>query len=290
METLLSPREFIKRFHLPQLIRISLPAAATPDDPQDVAAAAAAAAARNQDETIPRKSQNVRNNKPPGNPFLEASRRIEQRDPSWTYSSGAHQHHHYHLQPQFGDENEDDEEDEVAAASGSRSLHFADHVEKLNAHGPGPVSLLANLNGAGADAGDGPPAARMLPRVKLSRVTSAPRAESFCRTRPAHGDKTFLRPASSSRKKPMGSHQGHPNRLPAASPLEPPSPCANIKLMPPSKRPTLSKLELEQPFLIYKAHRKLEICAYAADSNNELHDKSGDPIFFPQNYQGELLL
>lgn len=62
---------------------------------------------------------------------------------------------------------------------------------------------------------------------------------------------------------------------------------ALIKLAPPSKRPTLSKLHLNQPFLLYKAYRKLELCAYAMDSKNELNEKSGDPIYFPHNYPGK---
>lgn len=61
----------------------------------------------------------------------------------------------------------------------------------------------------------------------------------------------------------------------------------SIRLMPPSKRPAQAKLELKQPFLLYKAYKKLELCAYPIDPNNELNDKSGDPIYFPQNYPGE---
>lgn len=61
----------------------------------------------------------------------------------------------------------------------------------------------------------------------------------------------------------------------------------NIRLVPPSKRPALSKLQLNQPFLLYKAYKKLELCAYVIDLKNELNEKSGDPIFFPQNYPGK---
>jgi len=63
---------------------------------------------------------------------------------------------------------------------------------------------------------------------------------------------------------------------------------AQIKLTPPSKGPTLSRLKLEQPFLLYKAYRKLELRAYLVDSKNELTEKSGDPIYFPHNYPGKL--
>lgn len=61
----------------------------------------------------------------------------------------------------------------------------------------------------------------------------------------------------------------------------------SIRLTPPSKRPQLSKLELNQPFLLYKAYKKLELCAYIIDPKNELNEKSGDPIYFPQNYPGK---
>lgn len=61
----------------------------------------------------------------------------------------------------------------------------------------------------------------------------------------------------------------------------------SIRLTPPSKRPALSKLQLNQPFLLYKAYKKLELCAYVIDLKNELNEKSGDPIYFPQNYPGK---
>lgn len=60
-----------------------------------------------------------------------------------------------------------------------------------------------------------------------------------------------------------------------------------LRLVPISKRPTLSRLQLEQPFLLYKAYKKLEICAYANDSKNELNERSGDPVYFPHNYKGK---
>lgn len=60
-----------------------------------------------------------------------------------------------------------------------------------------------------------------------------------------------------------------------------------MRLVPPSKRPTLSKLNLKQPLLLYKACKKLEICAYVMDPKNELNEKSGDPIYFPHNYPGK---
>lgn len=62
----------------------------------------------------------------------------------------------------------------------------------------------------------------------------------------------------------------------------------SIRLTPPSCRPALSKLQLNQPFLLYKAHKKLELCAYVLDPKNELNgDKSGDPIYLPQSYPGK---
>lgn len=64
---------------------------------------------------------------------------------------------------------------------------------------------------------------------------------------------------------------------------------SSIRLAPTSKRPTLSKLQLEQPFLVYKAYKKLELLAYANDSKNELNVRSGDPIYFPHNYRGKSL-
>lgn len=63
----------------------------------------------------------------------------------------------------------------------------------------------------------------------------------------------------------------------------------SIRLMPASVRPAQSKLELKQPFLLYKAYKKLELCAYSIDPNNQLNEKSGDPIYFPQNYPGEFI-
>lgn len=64
-------------------------------------------------------------------------------------------------------------------------------------------------------------------------------------------------------------------------------PLHRMKLVPPSKSVTLNKLELNQPFLLYKAHKKIELCAYAIDQKNQLNEKSGDPIYFPHNYQGK---
>lgn len=64
----------------------------------------------------------------------------------------------------------------------------------------------------------------------------------------------------------------------------------SIKLIPPCKNVTYSKLDLNQPFLLYKAYKKLELCAYVIDSKNEINDKSGDPIYFPQNYTGKYSL
>lgn len=61
----------------------------------------------------------------------------------------------------------------------------------------------------------------------------------------------------------------------------------SIRLAPPSKRLTLCKLQLNQPFLLYKAYKKLELCAYMIDTKNELNEKSGDPIYFPHNYPGK---
>lgn len=62
---------------------------------------------------------------------------------------------------------------------------------------------------------------------------------------------------------------------------------ASIKLVPIIKWPTMAKLNLEQPFLLYKAYKKLELCAYVVDTKNELSEKSGDPIYFPHNYTGK---
>ena len=61
----------------------------------------------------------------------------------------------------------------------------------------------------------------------------------------------------------------------------------SLRLAPPDKRPALSKLQLNQPFLLYKAHTKLELSAYVLDLKNELSEKSGDPIHFPHNYPGK---
>lgn len=49
----------------------------------------------------------------------------------------------------------------------------------------------------------------------------------------------------------------------------------------------MSKLELNQPFLLYKAYNKLELTAYLLDPKNQLNEKSGDPIYFPHNYPGK---
>lgn len=65
------------------------------------------------------------------------------------------------------------------------------------------------------------------------------------------------------------------------------NPLQRMKLVPPCKSSTLAKLELNQPFLLYKAYKKIELCAYAIDQKNQLNDKSGDPIYFPHNYQGK---
>lgn len=62
---------------------------------------------------------------------------------------------------------------------------------------------------------------------------------------------------------------------------------SSMKLAPPSRRPTLSKLDLDQPFLLYKACRKVEVCAYVIDRRNELIERSGNPIFLPFSYPGK---
>lgn len=61
----------------------------------------------------------------------------------------------------------------------------------------------------------------------------------------------------------------------------------SIRLTPPSQRITFNKLQLNQPFLLYKAFKKLELSAYLIDAKNELYEKSGDPIYFPQDYLGK---
>lgn len=62
---------------------------------------------------------------------------------------------------------------------------------------------------------------------------------------------------------------------------------ASIRLCPPSKRPLFSKLALNQPFLLYKARKKVEMSAYVLDRRNELNQRSGQPIYFPIEYSGK---
>lgn len=89
-----------------------------------------------------------------------------------------------------------------------------------------------------------------------------------------------------------GQNKIKPNELDDNISLPPKQTSSNsydsIKLIPPCKNVTYSKLDLNQPFLLYKAYKKLEVCAYFIDSKNQINDKSGDPIYFPQNYAGKL--
>lgn len=289
METLLSPREFIKRFHLPQLVRIS-----TSQEPLESTQVQQAPSVHVQQ--VYQVDHGNRNNHlsldSTSNHQLTGAdgRRLEQRDPGWTYSSGH------------------DRDDCHAEASGSKSLHFAD-LEQRQPQQPMSLHNFDSESGAGAPL---PPIARMLPRVKLLHATSScsaaslepqTRVEFARRTRLLNDQTLLLRRATSNCRRDGATATGAQQDQQATSRVQNTKlPVArrnsllstrntngsnNIKLMPPSKRPTLSKIDLEQPFLIYKAHRKLEICAYAADSNNELNDKSGEPIYFPHNYQGE---
>jgi hypothetical protein len=262
METAVSPREFIKRFHLPQLVRIQSAAAQT--EPR---AGGAPKDGRVQEpDGAGRTEHRVRIS---AGQACSAGRRHELKDPGWIYapgnvvatraadrhasSSGAHR-----------DGLADDE------TSGSKSLH-----------------LLPEDGGGGGPGG--PTSLRMLPRVKLQQP--ARRHQFDLSDWPLNGH-TFTRsPAAiAPAEARLGRRQApavpkRDDRQSSSSSQQHHG--ADIKLIPPSKNLTLSKLQLEQPFLLYKAYRKLEVCAYAIDSNNQLNDKSGDPIYFPHNYQGK---
>lgn len=244
METPLSPREFIKRFHLPQLVKISSTLAThQQDDPS------------NQDELnqTTRATKKIDEDSTGGNRLATLPiRRHELKDPNWTYAPGENQNYL--------------EEEEDSARSGSKSLAILPtrHQHQMNES----QASLAPVASSGTSL-------RMLPRVKLQQQSSAARRRLAAEPL---NHQTFLRL----------DQQHHTAKTKHQRPSEV-NLHADIKLMPPSKRPTLSKVHLEQPFLLYKAYRKLEICAFAMDANNELNDKSGDPIFFPHNYQGECM-
>ena len=284
METPISAREFIRRFHLPQLVRITLddgqPEPQTPSDQLAHTEPAVQGGLREGANLAGGNQVRVSI----GNPSncLPASRRHEQRDLGWIYAPGggggpsADQSGARVGALHEADEDENEIENNCGEPSGSRSLHLPEGCASLAS---GAMSL------------------RLLPRVKLQ--ARKPALAPTGRHRPAlatsdllnggalQHDRTPARPPVLQRTQPKGRlRPAQAERDMQQQQQQPPPP--GIKLMPPCKRPTLGKLHLEQPFLLCKAYRKLEVCAYAIDSNNQLNDKSGDPLYFPHNYQGKL--
>lgn len=231
MEAPLNAREFLKRFHLPQLVRISQDAEsssklACPDE--QVSPVVAATNADKPDE----EAFDANWSGPAG---LSASRSLSDRDRS-THVQQQHQMQH--------------EKSEWTYKPALRQL--GEQAHKRPATAGVPARETARQEGARFWAGREGPSVR--------------RSVDF---------ESHLAPVKSSSKQAAEEGRSQLERE------------ESIRLAPPSRRPALSKLQLNQPFLLYKAYKKLELCAYVIDLKNELNEKSGDPIYFPQNYPGK---
>lgn len=224
METPLNAREFLKRFHLPQLVRISSSAA-----PDGAGVDSFPAVSREQ---LPAAATTTR----------QVSDEQHERSDDWTYRTAGELNGFYSLAPTT--------RAAATAAESSPPTHQRDDSRKF--HSISDWSAMQTR------------------RQPSSHSNKQQEADAKRR-----GDLSgeFELANTNQTKTDLGA----PKRALGDS----------IRLMPPSKRPAQSKLDLGQPFLLYKAYKKLELCAYSIDPNNQLNEKSGAPIYFPQNYPGE---
>lgn len=237
----MNAREFLKRFHLPQLVRISQdlndaqgPLASPATGNALLAAEAARVASSKQTEVAPASStvwsecrvgSNAEFAREAGDNQNEQVSRQQHEKSEWTYRPAA------------------------------RQFEAGDQPRRRDdGFGRPPPVPNAGLKAVGL--------ARATARPEEARLVAAGRE------RPARRSVEF-------------GQGGEASQLGQCRREE------SIRLAPPSRRPALSKLQLNQPFLLYKAYKKLELCAYVIDQKNELNEKSGDPIYFPQNYPGK---
>lgn len=64
----------------------------------------------------------------------------------------------------------------------------------------------------------------------------------------------------------------------------------SVRLCPTSLDSSNTKLDMSQPMLLFNAHSKIDVRAFLVDPNNELSSRSGYPIHLPQEYKGKFLI
>lgn len=237
MENALNAREFLSRFHLPQLIRISnLPNGGHSDKLA---------------EMFDNKSPSDSRNKHSAKRVSGAIRDQKEKRCNWTY-----------LEPEFVRANR------AAEVSAEDTDEHADNEARLHSMSTWSMSLESTGN-TGAEP-------KRLHQFKQHQFKTDI-DECSTKTKSSKAGSDCCISSLESSRGPQKCTRHGANAI-----------GASIRLHPPTSRPALSKLELEQPFLLYKAYKKVELCAYAIDRRNELIDKSGHPIYFPFNYPGEL--
>ena len=254
MEAPLNAREFLKRYHLPQLVRIC--SISEPEESQDRITggfgqryepeSTGEQLVDEPDELKRRPASPGHSNTSISSSFVALGSQLHERS-NWTYRRPS-------IEPE-----------DARRTDSSQDFRSLVEVSTCRAK--------ANNESTGANSGESSMAVRM-PRASLNnpflQVASGRRGELA---------------ATESERQTYNEKELKLTRDTTATLRQ--SCYESIRLAPPSKRPTLSKLHLSQPFLLYKAYKKLELCAYMIDSKNELEEKSGDPIYFPQNYPGE---
>lgn len=259
METPLNAREFLKRFHLPQLVRIS-----SLDGPEDEIQGCSpltgkdfkhkhspASPASHSNTSISSSFVALSSSQPASRPAHEPS--------DWTYSQASRP------AELDGRGSENDEEDAASLRFRSISAWSSVQVDRM----------LELERGQRLQYG-----AVRVPRASLVQAPTCQSAICCSDEQQPSGQRKSVEFKGERRQQVVADDLKQETEKNSLSK-------DNIRLMPPSKRPALSKLHLNQPFLLYKAYRKLELCAYLIDPKNELNEKSGDPIYFPQNYPGE---
>lgn len=218
MEAPLNAREFLKRFHLPQLVRL------TGVDDEELEEDTKMSSSATSSRSLVALAQD------------ERSKKAQHEKSNWTYRAAASR-----------------SQQELAEDSGFRSLLIDGHHEHLY-----DERQFRSMRGSSSNQQQQLAASQSQIELELER-DEAKEAKRF------------------EEEKPDEKLRDERHKL-------------GIRLTPPSKQTATTKLKLNQPFLLYKAYKKLELCAYVIDLKNELNEKSGDPIYFPQNYPGKLMI
>lgn len=261
MEEPLTAREFLQRFHLPQLVRIDNLSIESARDEQDTTATSC-------DEPPPSRHQRHNNSH---------SKQFAQRTHSPTNSSTS-------ISSSFVALNEalPDARDDFRSLAAQPTPDF---VAKSRQTKP---TIGQQQNSASLDR------RQVRFRAQLRRVETNNSATDKQQTiGKKNGSQTITKGdeiVTSASNKKTGASVGGVESFECLLGSSSKRLLESVRLCPPCSEPALSKLDLKQPFLLFKAHSKLDVCAFVVDANNELCARSGFPIYLPQRYKGKCVV